>query len=58
MQGTVAECGTALDTLGAADAEILIDRVLIKWRFDKGAYQCAGRAELIFSGGILKFYTG
>src|ERR1019366_1911051 len=48
----VAEAITALDTLGAADTQPLVDRVFVIGVFDIGALDCGGGAQAVLRAGV------
>jgi len=52
MERAIAEHRATFHTFTATDAERFVNRVFVIWVFDKLPFDCAGGAELIFSGGI------
>ena len=50
-EGAVAETVAAFDALGAADAQLFVNRVFVIRVFDEGALDGTGRTELIFRRG-------
>jgi hypothetical protein len=51
-KGAVAEAVAALDALGAADAELLINRILVIGVLDVGAFDGGSGAEAVFRAGV------